>query len=40
MNKEIESYHKATKEQGVVEPEGKVQTRSSNFVLNQSIVKN
>ena len=35
MNKEIESYCKATKEQGV-HPERKVQTRQSNSVLNQT----
>ena len=36
MNKEIESYWKATKEQEV-QPERKVQTRQSNFVLNQTV---
>ena len=36
MNKEIESYCKATKEQEV-QPERKVQTRESNFVLNQTV---
>ena len=36
MNKEIESYWKATKEQEV-QPERKVQTRQSNFVLNQMV---
>ena len=36
MNKEIKSYCKATKEQEV-QPEKKVQTRQSNFVLNQTV---
>ena len=36
MNKEIESYCKATKEQEA-QPEKKVQTRQSNFILNQAV---
>ena len=36
MSKEIESYCKATKEQEV-QPERKVKTSQSNFVLNQVV---
>ena len=36
MKKEIESYCNATKEQEL-QPERKVQTRQSHFVLNQTV---
>lgn len=38
MNKEIDIYYKAPKEQELVEPERKMQTRQIIFVLNKNVL--